>query len=126
MERKFAQDRLYPNTKGAVLEVKYREWLAESLSHIPSLNYQESNLEIPIVVADDAHRIKSPSTEMEHCEYRSDSDHSFDFFQPCLNEREIGEWEATRKKLPQLMLCPEVIRAPLRSIRADKRAELRA
>jgi hypothetical protein len=104
--------------------IKYRESLVECLSQIPLLEPEDINLEIPTFEHD---RFKSPTTEGGEHEDASSFDVSLDSWLQSLFEE--GMSDTTTSKVicsiqPALMLSPHIIRAPLRSLRSDKRAEL--
>jgi hypothetical protein len=96
-------------------------WFAESLIHVLLHNFEEINQDsLPL----ETDQTTSPSTEVERQDVASDLEISLDSWLRDLTEEsegvvELGECCAIRD---ELMLSPDIIGAPLRSVRPDKRA----
>ena len=93
----------------------------ESILQVPLQDSDKLKLEIPSF---DTNQFTPLSTEMERREDASDFDFSLDTWLDCLNADIIGESAECCTVRAELMLFPEVIGAPLRSVRPDKRAML--
>jgi hypothetical protein len=116
------ESRTMPKNKSGIKESEYKEWLVESLSHIPVQDSDELNLEIPTFEID---QFTSLSTDVERHEDAPEFDVSLDSWLRGLVKNGTGESGESCSIRPELMLSPHAIRAPLRSVRPDKRALMR-
>ena len=104
-----------PHLESGFKEDDYKEWLMQSLLHVPAMDSDELNLEFPTFDTDST----MPSIESEH---HHQLDVSLDSWLRCLVDGESEGFAESCTMQPELMLSPPIIRAPLRSIRADKHA----
>ncbi len=108
-----------PKAKSGINEAENRVWLVESLSHVPFQDSEELNLEIPSF---DTDQFRQMSTESDRREDASVFEVSLDSWLYRLHTDTVGESDGSYVIRTELMLSPEIIRAPLRSVRPDKRA----
>ncbi len=122
MDNNNIQDsRLMPKIEIGFKEAEYIERLVESLIYVPFLYLDDMHLEIPTF---DTDKSMQPSTEEERLEDDSDFGISLDSWLKALTDEEFGQSGEQCSIRPELMLSPAIIRAPLRSVRSDKRAQI--
>jgi hypothetical protein len=118
MDQKHTDTVLMPKSDVDFKDSEYREWFVDSLLNIPLLNADDVHQEIFTL---DTHLSTSLSKEAEYHENTSEFDISLDLWLLGLTDEGCVESEGLTIR-HELMLSPQAIRAPLRSVRADKRA----
>ncbi len=110
------------NTKSDLKGAQYKERSIESLFHVELYDFAEFDLLSPF----DTEQSALLSTEVERHEDSSHFDILLDsWLRSPIEEGFLKSGECCTIR-PELMLSPQVIRAPLRSVRPDKQALLHA